>query len=71
MSSDKPEQLTFTADRIEAEGRGYETPIWTHPTVVQKHELTHGFHESNHKVLAGDGSTGERPDIIILKIGSN
>jgi hypothetical protein len=55
---------TFTSDRIEAEWRGDRITIWNHLTVVQEHELGHGLHESHHKVLAGDGSTGEKPEFI-------
>lgn len=55
---------TFTGDRIEAEWRGQEITIWNRLTVVQEHQLGHGLHESHHKVLAGDGSTGERPKFI-------
>ncbi len=55
---------TITTDRIEAEWRGMEITIWNHLTVIQEHELGHGLHESQHKVLAGDGSTGEQPEFI-------
>jgi len=55
---------TFRSDRIEAEWRGDQITIWNHLTVVQQHELGHGLHESHHKVLAGDGSTGEKPEFI-------
>lgn len=57
-------QPTFTTDRIEAEWRGQEITIWNRLTVVKEHELGHGLHESHHKVLVGDGSTGETPDFI-------
>lgn len=60
----EPIKPTFTSDRIEAEWRGDQITIWNHLTVVQEHELGHGLHESHHKVLAGDGSTGERPEFI-------
>jgi len=55
---------TFTSDQIRAEYRGTEITIWNHLTVRQEHELGHGLHESHHKILAGDGSTGERPKYI-------
>jgi hypothetical protein len=57
-------QPTFTSDEISAEWRGEEITIWNHLTVFQEHELGHGLHESHHKILAGDGSTGERLDFI-------
>jgi len=60
----KRNKPTFTSDRIDAEWRGDQITIWNHLTVVQEHELGHGFHESHHKVLAGDGSTGEKPEFI-------
>jgi len=59
-----PERPTFTADRIEADWQGMEITIWNHLTVVQEHELGHGLHETHHKVLAGDGSTREKPEFI-------
>jgi len=55
---------TFTTDRIEAEWRGDEITIWNRLTVRQEHDLGHGLHESRHIVLAGDGSTGEKPEFI-------
>jgi len=55
---------TFTTHRIEAEYRGEDITIWNRLTVIQNHELGHGLHESHHKILAGDGSTGKEPDYI-------
>lgn len=55
---------TFTSDQIDAEYHGEEITIWNRLTVVQNHQLGHGLHESHHKVLAGDGSTGEKPEFI-------
>jgi hypothetical protein len=54
----------FKADRIKAEWRGEEITIWNRLTVIQQHALGYGLHETEHQVLAGDGSTGERPDYI-------
>jgi hypothetical protein len=55
---------TFTSDRIRAVWRGEQITIWNRLTVVQEHELGHDRHDSEHRVLTGDGSTGERPDFI-------
>ena len=60
----RPDRPTFTADRIEAEWHGDQITIWNRLTVVQEHEMGHGLHESHHKVLEGDGSTGEKPEFI-------
>lgn len=58
------ENMTFTRDCIGAEWRGEEIEIWNRLTVRQEHQLGHGLHESYHMVLAGDGSTGEKPEFI-------
>ena len=55
---------TFTGDRIEAEWCGHQITIWNRLTVRQEHELGHGLHETHHTILAGDGSSGEKPEFI-------
>jgi hypothetical protein len=57
-------RCTFAADRIEAKYQGEEITIWNRLTVKQTHELRHGEVEQHHRVLAGDGSTGDVPEYI-------
>ena len=61
MNQPKP---TFTSDRIEAEWRGHDITIWNRLTVRKQHQLGHGLHATHHTILAGDGSTGEKPEFI-------
>jgi len=64
QSGARTERPTFTSDRIEAEWRGEEITIWNRITVQQTHALGHGLHETHHTILAGDGSTGEKPEFV-------
>jgi hypothetical protein len=62
--TDSAQKPTFTTDRIVAEFRGEEITIWNHLTIQKSHEVGHGLHETHHTVLAGDGSTSEKPEFI-------
>lgn len=63
-STSPGDRPTFTTDCIRARYEGEAITIWNKLTVVQQHELGHNLHESTHKVMAGDGSTGEEPEFI-------
>lgn len=54
----------YLSDRIPAEYEGEEITIWNRVRVHATHQVRVGEIESYHKLLAGDGSTGEEPEYI-------
>ena len=54
----------FLGDRIPAELDGEEITIWNRVTVDQHHVVRFNEIESHHRILAGDGSSGEVPEYV-------
>ena len=54
----------FLADRIEVECEYGQVTVWNSVTVTQHHDVSANGIESEHQVLAGDGSTGEKPEFV-------
>ena len=52
------------ADRIEVECEYGQVTVWNSITVKQHHDVSAKQIESEHQVLAGDGSTGEKPEFV-------
>lgn len=57
-------QPAFLGDKIDVEWRGEEVTVWNRLTVKQHHEVHAGEIVHHHKILAGDGSTGEKPEFV-------
>ncbi len=58
------ENPTFLGDTIGAEYQGEEITIWNSITVQEHHNVHANQIETHHRVLEGDGSTGESPEYI-------
>lgn len=67
-TTDEEQPTKFLTDRIPAEYNGEEITIWNHLKVYQTHIVHASEIEHHHKILIGDGSTGETPEYITPKI---
>lgn len=59
--ADRP---TFLGDSIDVLRDGEQVTVWNSLVVQERHEVRATEVESQHRVLCGDGSTGERPNYI-------
>ncbi len=64
------ENPTLLGDTIGAEYQGEEITIWNSITVKEHHNVNATQIETHHRVLEGDGSTGESPEYITPEIES-
>jgi hypothetical protein len=61
-------QNSFLGDRVGVLRGGEEITVWNELTVTEQHNVTVTGVESYHKILAGDGSSGEEPEYVTPKM---
>jgi hypothetical protein len=57
-------EVTFLSDRIDVRVDGEELTVWNSLTVNKHHQVGPEAIQTEHDVLAGDGSTGESPEYV-------